>query len=622
MQSVKPWGALTVVENEISKRSLFTDQKKYQISEIPVSIIRHSTSIMKTPRLFLLSLIFFCMAAGPASAVTGTDWFLGNQDAGFQARADHTSVVFNDRMWIIGGTNSATIRNDTWSSADGVMWTLVNGSAEFPKRTDAASVVFNNRIWIIGGSSGADSLNDTWSSPDGKIWTLTNASAEFPARSLHTATVYDNKMWVIGGWTSEFKNDTWSSSDGNIWTRTNASVEFPARSRHTTVVFDNFLWTIGGYDGTYLNDTWKSSDGDVWTVINAAPAFPGRSDHTTTVFNGNMWVTGGQDLSEKRNDTWYSSNGNIWTLANASPAFPARYSHTSVVLGNRMWVLGGSDAAGNYLNDTWYTEGPPVPTPPPSTDSDSGGTTVQSSVKEILHAGEPVTFTFGKVLSPSNPVRIESVTVIPAPSVTGEILCLVKDASRDSHPMPAGLNVAGLAEIDLVWIREDAIREGTVSFSIDRNWLEGNKITPASIVMLRFADGKWNELSTTFNREDQGRDYFTVSLPGFSVFAIAAKSPNQTLSQSNLTSTASPTLFPMTTGTPAPRVTIVTYVAPTPPQPSPTTMPLPAPESQVSGKGISVDLILVTIAVILMAIIAFLVRRWWIHRQNPALFRK
>ncbi|MFA4850535.1 MAG: PGF-pre-PGF domain-containing protein [Methanoregula sp.] len=562
------------------------------------------------------------MAAGSASAVTGTDWFLGNQQAGFQARADHTSVVFNDRMWIIGGTNSATIRNDTWSSADGVIWTLVNGSAEFPKRTDAASVVFNNRMWVIGGSSGAAGLNDTWSSPDGNIWTLTNASAEFPARSLHTATVYDNKMWVIGGWTSEFKNDTWSSPDGNIWTLTNASVEFPARSRHTTVVFNNLLWTIGGFDGTYLNDTWKSGDGNVWTVINASPAFPGRSDHTTTVFNGNMWVTGGQDSGKKRNDTWYSSDGNIWILANASPAFPARYSHTSVVLGNRMWVLGGSDPAGNYYNDTWYTDSPSTPVVPIQLDSGSGETTVQSSVKGISHAGEPVTFTFGKALSPTNPVRIESVTVIPAQSVTGEILCLVKDASRDNHPMPTGLNVAGLAEIDMVWIREDAIREGTVSFSIDRNWLEGNKITPASIVMLRFADGKWNELSTTFNREDQGRDYFTVSLPGFSVFAIAAKSSNQTLSQSNLSPTASPTLLTVTTGTPAARLTTVTYVVPTHPQPSPTTLVIPAPEGPVPDRGISFDLILVTVAVILMGIIGFLVRRWWIHRQNPALFRK
>jgi PGF-pre-PGF domain-containing protein len=578
---------------------------------------------MKT-RCFLFIMCFlFCAAAGPASAVTGTDWSAGTLQAGFTARSEHTSVAFNERMWIIGGTNGLTLRNDTWSSADGVTWTLVNGSAGFPARSDATSVVFNNRMWVIGGSDSAGAMNDTWSSLDGNVWTLANASAKFPARSMHTSAVFNDRLWVIGGWTTAVTNDTWSSSDGNIWTQANASAEFPARDRHATVTFDNSLWTVGGYDGAYWNDSWKSADGNIWTRVNASAEFPARSDHTTTLFDSRLWLIGGQNLGGMRNDTWYSTNGNTWTLANASPAFPARNAHTAVVLGNRMWLLGGADAS-VYFNDTWYTDATPapVPAPQPNPDSDSRNTPVQSSVKKVTSAGQPVTFIFGNALSGTNPVRIESVTVIPAPSFSGEILCLVKDASRNNQAVPAGHNVAGLAEIDLVWIRDDAIREGTVTFSVDRTWLEGQKVTPADIVLLRSSGGTWQELRTSFDRGTSGRYYFSAALPGFSLFAVAAKPLNQTLRE------VTPSPSPTGVGLPAAAIAPVASPsqAPNPamtrPGFSPTATAVPAPAGQVTDGGRVIDLIFVLVIGILLGITMYLVRRWWIRRQNPALFRK
>lgn len=110
---------------------------------------------------------------------------------------------------------------------DGEVWTQATASAGFSKRYGHTSVVFDNKIWVIGGYCNTGPLNDVWSSPNGVTWTQAITSAEFSARSSHTSVVFDNKMWVIGGFGSGVLKDVWSSSDGVEWTQATASAEFP-----------------------------------------------------------------------------------------------------------------------------------------------------------------------------------------------------------------------------------------------------------------------------------------------------------------------------------------------------------------------------------------------------------
>ena len=46
--------------------------------------------------------------------------------------------------------------------ADGVIWTQATGSAQFPARYSHTSVVFNDKMWIIGGAMSIGDLNDVW----------------------------------------------------------------------------------------------------------------------------------------------------------------------------------------------------------------------------------------------------------------------------------------------------------------------------------------------------------------------------------------------------------------------------------------------------------------------------
>jgi len=297
------------------------------------------------------------MYYGNAGLNTGSSWddtilpYVDSQAtaaAGFSGRRNHESVVFNNKMWVIGGYDGA-VKNDVWYSSDGVTWIQATDAAGFSARTEHQSVVFDNKMWVIGGIDGAVK-NDVWYSSDGVTWIQATAAAGFTARRYHESVVFDNKIWVIGGYDGANKNDVWYSSDGVTWIQATDAAGFSARHAYKSIVFDNKMWVIGGVDTTYKNDVWYSSDGVTWIQATAAAGFAARRGHQSVVFNNKMWVIGGYDGAVK-NDVWYSSDGITWTQATAAAGFSARWEHQSVVFDNKMWVIYGLDFI--YKNDVW-----------------------------------------------------------------------------------------------------------------------------------------------------------------------------------------------------------------------------------------------------------------------------
>jgi len=139
------------------------------------------------------------------SSSDGVNWTQVTASASWSPRADHTVVVFNNKMWLMGGsTISGTWMsgkaNDVWYSSDGINWTQAVASAPWQERYRHTSVVFDNKIWVIGGgTNGGGWLNDIWYSSDGINWTQATPSAPWTPRYCHSSVVYNGKMWVIGG---------------------------------------------------------------------------------------------------------------------------------------------------------------------------------------------------------------------------------------------------------------------------------------------------------------------------------------------------------------------------------------------------------------------------------------
>lgn len=197
------------------------------------------------------------------SSGDGKQWIQMVKHAPWAARRGHGAVVFKDRLWVIGGSLSSGRRdavptqslNDVWSSSDGITWQQVTQHAPWIGRECGTTLVYNNRLWIIGGPN----TREVWSSADGREWRQETANAAFGPREAAAGAVFDGKIWVYGG---VEKNDVWYSTDGKTWTQAFAEAPWSTRSTTYSTVYKGRLLLFSGKTGradTQMGEIWAMS---------------------------------------------------------------------------------------------------------------------------------------------------------------------------------------------------------------------------------------------------------------------------------------------------------------------------------------------------------------------------
>lgn len=202
------------------------------------------------------------------SSLDGTDWQLETAHADWCARVSPSFAVFRDRMWVMAGTenfyedNDDTLKNDVWSSVDGRDWRLETAHAEWSKRTHAQAVVFDGKIWIMGGGAWKPETiptNDVWCSDDGVHWEQVTAAAPWAPRMWFSCVVYRDHLWVLGGWSRTEGNfgDVWYSKDGAHWTELSSEVIWTRRHEHSAWAFKDRIWLAGGHAEPLNSEVWS-----------------------------------------------------------------------------------------------------------------------------------------------------------------------------------------------------------------------------------------------------------------------------------------------------------------------------------------------------------------------------
>ena len=168
--------------------------------------------------------------------------------------------------------------------------------------------------------------------------------------------------------------------------------------------------------------------------------------------------------------------------------------------------------------------------------------------------------------------------------------------------------------ISLVPARFTSITNAVIHFTVPQAWLEENHIDPKSIVLYHQTVNGWEALPTTVLYTKDGTVYFSAESAGFSLFAIAGTpgvlAPPGVVASLEIVSTPAEQ-----EQVPAPAAVVKAPVT------TQTTAP-PAVTPQPSAPSPLMNVVLVIAAIGILAGGGFMVRRWWIQRQNPGLFRE
>jgi N-acetylneuraminic acid mutarotase len=135
------------------------------------------------------------------STADGVTWQQDTASAPFTRRSYVSTVSYNGRIFVIGGYTGgmAPVSNQVFSSADGANWIQVNGgNSTAPAREGGTTLVFDNRMWYLGGRDSTMTQKDNvYYSIDGLNWAQAGTLPE--GRSEAAGMVLNDRMWLIGG---------------------------------------------------------------------------------------------------------------------------------------------------------------------------------------------------------------------------------------------------------------------------------------------------------------------------------------------------------------------------------------------------------------------------------------
>lgn len=273
------------------------------------------------------------------STTDGKNWICVTRKAPWVGRYGHSITAFRGKLWVMGGYHREKNEykfdgplNDVWNSSDGSSWTLVTKNAPWHPRCYHQTVVFHDKLWVIGGESGPDwPKNDIWSSEDGIKWQLmmndtpwrTHEGFAAIVKSRPNEPIEGQSIYVIAGTGSQSRmgvdrheNGVWVSMDGTHWTAKTDAAPFHYSS-FAAVWFQNWIFFVFGgrtdRQSSYFPQIWGSKEGRDWGLWDSCAPWGPRALGNAVVLNNIIYLLGGVHRGNLTNDIWCSKDGSNWT---------------------------------------------------------------------------------------------------------------------------------------------------------------------------------------------------------------------------------------------------------------------------------------------------------------------
>jgi hypothetical protein len=296
----------------------------------------------------------------------------------------HAAVIYNNCMYIFGGTNGPTFLNDIWKfDLIALSWLPLSTTSVPDARIGHAAVVVGDYMYIYGGLSSFNLLDPALYRLNliTMVWSAVTTSGASPLGRFSPSLNYDpinNRLVVFGGATTIWypagyvsyinmrsSSLLYLSLDTFVWTEVaTATSDCPsancpglacnndckARLQHTAVLIDTLLVVFGGSSFIhYANDACQSSDLSVfnttcysWLVssnITSSPPPPrqghamvARPDGTILLFGGYGGVVLNDVWSYKVPMSYCSYHGNqVACLSDAACAWDTSTRSCSLI---------------------------------------------------------------------------------------------------------------------------------------------------------------------------------------------------------------------------------------------------------------------------------------------------
>lgn len=284
-----------------------------------------------------------------------------NGDAPWGAYQDMMSVVFKGKIWMLGGAaldpNYSSseypdnyryqMSNQVWNSVDGKNWTRVTDPVPWTGRCKAACVVFDDKMWIMGGETdegyemwdsefhdypqveyyGSDN-NEVWFTSDGIHWHYDRSDVAWEARHGQSGEVRDNKIFITGG--NHFVQD---DNEGPYEEPVDDSVYFAVKNPHDAALAGDSTFRVERKPDVRIGVTIKNTGLVSWD---------GHQHYQlqeSSVTSPTIPLSGKNGLMLPDNVTVAPGQTHTFTfLVNASSFFSTLVSSSTLTVGTRISV--------------------------------------------------------------------------------------------------------------------------------------------------------------------------------------------------------------------------------------------------------------------------------------------
>ncbi|WP_340819671.1 PGF-pre-PGF domain-containing protein [Methanolobus sp. WCC4] len=215
---------------------------------------------------------------------------------------------------------------------------------------------------------------------------------------------------------------------------------------------------------------------------------------------------------------------------------------------NTVTVVATDNASNAVTNTSLSYTGPAAPSSDSGSSSDGLSSTTRESFLASKSTYEGVKIVTqdisGKVLS--DPVKVVSVTLTQT-EVTGvevesevdieKISVSVQklDSRPDNIPGSAPGKVHSYLNIEVSDVESDNIAGASITFKVERSWLEQNGISTDDVVLSHYTGSAWDQLETSVSSDDGEYVYYVARTPSFSTFAISTRSEEDYVSSGDVT---------------------------------------------------------------------------------------